>query len=197
MTLAIDFDGVIHTYDRGWADGTIYGDWKPNAMAGLLTLMDRDAVFIHTTRPARQVARWIERTSGHIIDCTTRQPRTWYGRRKPFWNTRGLLLITDRKLPATVYVDDRAHRFETWAKTMVALGEPAEYWPTARQGLCDAESVGGERCTSVAGHQLHSFQANDPAREAVRKARGDEWAPQTPIAFGPCNDEAEDGGEQS
>jgi hypothetical protein len=131
MTIAVDFDGVIHSYERGWADGSIYGDWKPDAMAALLTLLDRDAVFIHTTRNPRQVARWIERTSGHHIDCTTHTPRTWYGRRKPFWNTRGLLLITNRKLPATAYIDDRAHRFEDWPTTMVALGEDPTHWPDA------------------------------------------------------------------
>lgn len=121
MTTAIDFDGVIHTYENGWADGTIYGDFMPDAMFALLTLMDRDAVFIHTTRNPKQVARWIERTSGHNIDCTTRLPRTWYGRRKPFWNTRGLLLVTNLKLPATVYVDDRAHHFESWDQTLAVL----------------------------------------------------------------------------
>lgn len=196
MTIAIDFDGVIHTYSKGWHDGTIYDKPMPDALTALEELMQRDAVFIHTTRNPRQVARWIERESWHDIDCTTHLPRTWYGRRKPFWNTRGLLLVTDRKLPATVYVDDRAHRFDTWAKTMVALGEPVEHWPAALRDVCDVESVGGERCTREAGHQQHSFEINDPVRAAIRQARGDDWAPQTPITFGPCNDET-DGEEQS
>lgn len=195
MTIAVDFDGVIHTYDRGWADGSIYGKPMPDAFVAIEELMQRDAVFVHTTRNARQVARWIERESWHSIDCTTYLPRTWYGRRKPFWNTRGLLLVTDRKLPATVYVDDRAHHFTDWPTTMVALGEPVEHWPSAMRDKCDVESIGGERCARDAGHRQHSFEINDPVREAIRKARGDDWAPQAPIRFGPCNDEP-NGGEQ-
>lgn len=194
MTIAIDFDGVLHSYERGWADGSIYGDFLPGAMPALETLMERDAVFVHTTRNPKQVARWIERTSWHHIDCTTRLPRTWYGRRKPFWNTRGLLLVTDRKLAATVYIDDRAHRFDDWASTMVALGEPVEHWPTARRNVCDAVSVGGDQCTKSSGHRSHSFEVDggfEKIRKAIRQARGDEAAPQTPIRFGPCNDDAQ------
>jgi hypothetical protein len=122
MTIAVDFDGVIHSYERGWQDGTIYGDFLPGAMPALERLMDHDAVFIHTARNPRQVARWIERTSQYHIDCTTRLPRTWYGRRKPFWNTRGLLLVTDRKLAAVAYLDDRAVRFQDWDQGLTALG---------------------------------------------------------------------------
>ena len=198
MTIAVDFDGVVHGYSRGWQDGTIYDEPLPDAILALELLMKRDAVFIHTTRNAKQVARWIERTSWHHIDCTTHLPRTWYGRRKPFWDTRGLLLVTDRKLPATVYIDDRAHRFETWAKTMVDLGEPAELWPSSTGDVCGVVSVGGDQCTRDADHRLHSFEVNggfEEIRKAIRRARGDEAAPQTPIRFGPCNEEP-DGGEQ-
>lgn len=118
----MDFDGVLHSYDKGWHDGTIYGGWKPGAVAALAQLMRQYAVFIHTTRDARQVAHWIEQHSGYGFECTTRPPRTWYGRRKPFWNQQGVLLVTDRKYPAMAYVDDRAVRFVTWPDALTAVG---------------------------------------------------------------------------
>lgn len=122
QTVAVDFDGVLHSYGKGWHDGTIYGDWKPGAVAALGQLAQQHAVFIHTTRRPRQVARWIERSSSYGFECTTRLPRTWYGRRKPFWNTRGLLLVTNRKLPAIAYIDDRAVRFTNWPDALTAVG---------------------------------------------------------------------------
>ena len=120
-TVAVDFDGVLHSYDRGWQDGSIYGDWVPDADIALTQLMQRYAVFVHTTRNPKQVARWIERQSGYGIECTTWLPRTWYGRRKPFWNTQGLLLVTDRKLAAVAYIDDRAVRFANWRDALTAV----------------------------------------------------------------------------
>ncbi|MFJ9374448.1 hypothetical protein [Streptomyces sp. NPDC101455] len=121
-TVAVDFDGVLHSYDKGWHDGTIYGDWKPGAVVALSQLMQKYAVAVHTTRNARQVARWIERTSGYGIECTTRMPRTWYGRRKPFWNTQGLLLVTNWKPAAIAYIDDRAVHFTNWSDALTAVG---------------------------------------------------------------------------
>jgi hypothetical protein len=121
-TIAVDFDGVLHSYERGWADGTIYGDWKPGAVAALTQLMRQHSVFVHTTRPARQVARWIERQSGRGIECTTRVPRSGWRRRPGFWNERGVLLVTNRKLAATAYIDDRAVRFVDWPEALRAVG---------------------------------------------------------------------------
>lgn len=121
MTIAVDFDGVIHAYGKGWSDGTIYDSPIRSAFYALDMLMIKNAVYIHTARNPRQVAKWIEQKSHYTIECTTWLPRTRWGRRKKFWNTKGLLLVTDRKLPATVYIDDRAHRFESWAKTMSEL----------------------------------------------------------------------------
>lgn len=105
--IAVDFDGVIHTYDKGWHDGTIYGDWMPGAAAGLRHLMSMYPVFIHTSRRPRQVAQWIHRTSR--LRCVTRVPRG-----KPFWQRQDVLLVTNRKLPAFAYLDDRAIQFTDW-----------------------------------------------------------------------------------
>jgi len=118
-TVAVDFDGVIHTYDKGWQDGSIYGDFMPGAVVGLTRLMQHHAVFIHTSRKPRQVARWIEQRSGQGIECTTRVPR------KGFWNHRGYLLVTNRKLPAVAYIDDRGIRFESWDRVLADLGAAA------------------------------------------------------------------------
>ena len=122
MTLAVDFDGVIHSYDRGWHDGSIYGEPLPLALSSIEQLMKHDSVFILTTRNPRQVARWIERVSQYQIDCTTRLPRTWSGRRKPFWNKRGVLLVTNLKLAAHAYLDDRAVRFHNWGEALGHMG---------------------------------------------------------------------------
>lgn len=116
MTIAVDFDGVIHKYGNGWQDGSIYDDPMPGAQDGLTELMRRDAVFIHTSRYPQSVATWIANRFG----ITT----TWEmegARPITFWNDRGRLLVTDRKLPATVYIDDRGLRFESWEQTLAAL----------------------------------------------------------------------------
>ena len=94
-TVAVDFDGVIHAYGKGWLDGTIYDKPVPGAFSALSMLMDRYAVFIHTTRRACEVADWISERA-NLMTC-------WEPDGHPgceFWNERGTLLVTDRKLPA-------------------------------------------------------------------------------------------------
>jgi len=150
-TVAVDFDGVIHDYTRGWQDGSIYGDFIPGAIAALSRLMHDYAVFVHTTRKARDVARWIERRSGYGIECTTHVPRSG------FWNQRGYLLVTNRKLPAVAYIDDRGIRFTSWD-----------------QALADLAAGGSASPPPVTG--------TERVRDAVRKARGDD-PPAQPRGF--------------
>ena len=113
MTLAVDFDGVIHAYSRGWHDGTIYDPPLPGALDGLRELMSRDAVFIFTTRDAPQVVGWLwDHGIPAIVDDDP-------GR--TFWNGRGTALVTSRKLAATAYLDDRAVRFSDWPTALTEM----------------------------------------------------------------------------
>ncbi len=120
MTIAVDFDGVIHTYSRGWQDGTIYDPPIPGALEGLRTLMARDAVFVFTSRNTEQVADWLFEHGEFNI--------TWEPPGEAiceFWNVRDRILVTNRKLPATAYLDDRAVRFVDWEQALTDLGIPA------------------------------------------------------------------------
>lgn len=121
-TIAVDFDGVIHAYSKGWQDGTIYDEPLPGALDGLRALMRTAAVFIHTTRDPQQVADWLfERGEFNI---------TWEAPGAvtcEFWNDQTRLLVTNRKLPAVAYLDDRAVHFDTWPQALRDLGaEPSE-----------------------------------------------------------------------
>lgn len=134
MTLAVDLDGVVHWYRRGWHDGTIYDEPMPGAIQGLATLMQYTSVFIHTTRPALQVVPWLQ---GHGLDATaddTCAPCAVTGPLADcplcegsgllhFWDERGKLLVTNRKLPAVAYLDDRAVRFTDWDSALLVLGQ--------------------------------------------------------------------------
>lgn len=111
MTIAVDFDGVIHAYSLGWCDGSIYDPPMPGAIEGLHQLLDQEAVFIHTTRDPAQVAEWL---TAHGFTCRTEH-------NGPFWNERGELLVTNRKLAAVAYLDDRAVRFTDWDQALAVL----------------------------------------------------------------------------
>jgi hypothetical protein len=117
-TIAVDFDGVIHTYERGWDDGTIYGDLMPGAMDALRGLMKKHAVFIHTTRDLIPVANWIQARTG--ISCAADGVDVHPG---TFWNDQHVLLVANRKLAALAYIDDRGVRFESWSQVLAVLGE--------------------------------------------------------------------------
>ena len=112
LTVAVDFDGVIHAYRQGWHDGTIYDNPVPGAFMALRTLMGTCAVFVHTTRAPWSVASWIEEraTIPTTVDSEVGTPE--------FWNNQDVLLVTQRKLPAVAYIDDRAIKFENWDQTL-------------------------------------------------------------------------------
>ncbi|MBY8341838.1 hypothetical protein JYK17_17560 [Streptomyces sp. KC 17012] len=142
MTIAVDFDGVIHAYSRGWQDGTIYDPPMPGALEGLRALMARDAVFVFTSRSPEQVADWLFEHGEFNI--------TW----EPpgdaiceFWNDRDRILVTNRKLPATAYLDDRAVRFVDWDQAL------ADLLPKKAQCDCPSTQAGLDLCSACPGRQ--------------------------------------------
>ncbi|MFJ8727693.1 hypothetical protein [Streptomyces sp. NPDC093269] len=137
QTVAVDFDGVIHAYSQGWRDGTIYDPPLPGALDSLRSLMQDHAVFIHTTRHAAAVAGWFaDRGFDTVLDVDgPSHPK------REFWNEQGALLVTDRKLPAIAYIDDRAIRFRSWKQALAELSyvtSGTKYGTPTREALLGA-----------------------------------------------------------
>lgn len=110
-TLAIDFDGVIHKYSKGWFDGSVYDEPMKNAGFYLHNLIARYNIFIFTSRPVEEVIPWMAKHFPNLM--VTEIPKA-----QKMWQERGVIGVTDRKLPAIAYVDDRAIRFEDWTSVV-------------------------------------------------------------------------------
>ncbi len=103
--LAVDFDGVIHSYELGWNNGAIYGSPVEGAMQALVELSRDYKLIVLTARPETQFGRikaWIE----------THQ------KAGPF-----AFEVTNVKPPAAAYIDDRAIRFRDWPQALSELGK--------------------------------------------------------------------------
>lgn len=107
-TIAVDFDGVIHAYSEGWKDGTIYDEPMPGAVDGLLRLMRNHCVFIHTTRSAELVIEWCRLHFPYNFEEIPKETL--------FWDKKFVIGVTNYKLPAVAYIDDRAVRFDKWSE---------------------------------------------------------------------------------
>lgn len=108
QNLAIDFDGVIHNADKGWGDGTCYGEPLPGAIDAIKRLSEDYNIVIFTAkaksdRPlvngktgAKLVYEWLQK---HQIE-------------------QYVSSITSDKPRAELYIDDNGYRFENWNDTL-------------------------------------------------------------------------------
>lgn len=116
----MDFDGVIHAYRQGWQDGSIYDEPVPGAFDALKMLMQQYAVFIFTSRSKYQVAAWLADHGFRVTTEFEADHDDWDGQ---FWDQQGILLVTNSKIGASAYIDDRAIRFLSWEQALADVEE--------------------------------------------------------------------------
>lgn len=112
--VCFDFDGVIHKYREGWKDGSIY-DIDNYEMIKLISFLQnaKIPVFICSTREPEQIKNWWINQKINIpitvIDDET------------FWNDIFVVGVTNRKLPAQLYIDDRAYKYNGQSAKQIIL----------------------------------------------------------------------------
>ena len=106
--LAIDFDGVVHNFDKGYYDGTCYGDPIPGSLEAIKKLSKKYKIIIYTAKakPSRPlvngktgielVKEWLEKYG--VLECVEE--------------------VTSEKPRAILYIDDKAYRFDKWDNTL-------------------------------------------------------------------------------
>ena len=105
--VAFDFDGVIHKYSKGWQDGSIYDEVNVDVLDIIATLqLHNISCVIMSTRDPQQIKDWWDKqwfSEGiqvKVLDFNT-----------VFYNDCTCLGITNRKIAAQLYIDDRAYGY--------------------------------------------------------------------------------------
>lgn len=122
-TLAVDFDGVIHSYTTPWQSANLIPDPPvPGVLDWLVDMTERFRVVIHSTRATTPegidaMRRWLYK---HL--CTLS-----YVSRGTAYDLACGIEITAVKPAAIMYVDDRAWHFD--GKRLPTAQEVVEFVP--------------------------------------------------------------------
>lgn len=118
MIIAIDFDGTLHRFSKGWHDGSVYDPPVDGAVESVKALIDAGhTVIIHTCRFNVGAYEGDKRSQDERIEAVT----DWMDK----YGIRGHELWTEKGKPfADVYIDDKAICFTgNWAKTVERVKE--------------------------------------------------------------------------
>lgn len=115
-TIAVDFDGVLHGYSKGWHDGSIYDDPKAGAAKGMLTLQKLGFyVVVYSTRNLPRIVAGVQQAGmakeveQYLIKHGIPFDEVWDKPEKPL---------------CVAFIDDNAIHFTSWDQ---ALGDTMQH----------------------------------------------------------------------
>jgi len=107
--IAIDFDGVIHNCDKGFHDGTIYGEPMQGSLLSIKALSSKGYKLIIYTCKANPTRPLVNNKNGIELICQ------WL---KKYKIIEYIDDVVWGKPWAQIYIDDKGYRFENWKDTM-------------------------------------------------------------------------------
>jgi hypothetical protein len=108
MNICIDFDGVIHNFDKGWYDGTCYGKPLAGALDAIKMLSKSWNIIIYSAK-VRHDRPLVDGMTGYEL------VQEWLEKYNVLKYVDG---ITHEKPRAQYYIDDKAIRFTTWKNVL-------------------------------------------------------------------------------
>lgn len=108
-TLAIDFDGVIHGYSKGWNGGEIYDPPVEGVAEAIQALKEEGyRIYIYSTRNNKAFRKKDDPDQKPLMEAYLKEHNIPFDK---IWNFG--------KPMAHIYIDDRALKFEgNWKQTL-------------------------------------------------------------------------------
>lgn len=106
--VAIDFDGVLHNSNKGWFDGTCYGDPIQDSLDSLKILSKNYNLIIFSAKA---------RSDRPLVDGKDGTTLIWEWLEKNGMSEY-VSQVTSEKPRAEFYIDDNAIKFENWKDTL-------------------------------------------------------------------------------
>jgi hypothetical protein len=108
QVIAIDFDGVIHSFELGFHDGTIYGTPIPGSIEAIKKISKKYKIVIYTAKAKKDRP---------LINGKTGIELVWEWLKK-YDIDQYIQEVTAEKPRAICYIDDKAIRFIDWNQTL-------------------------------------------------------------------------------